>query len=442
MTIRDQCTSPNPVKKSRRTKAPDLHGNRHAANERKAGVGSTGPKPGVSDPRFVIVRLKSRRLKMTEPTSSLDADIARINQAYGGITARIHDAGYTLEHALASLEVLITGDDWKSVGSGFSDINVFIDSIKLEHFGPIVDQRKRIATRIKQLQPNVSNRRIAKVLGVSDTTIGRDLATNVAGKEENVRKIKQTNTNGATSVALNGFDAAKLVHRRDEQRERIAIAADKVRRVSGEGTIECRHGDFSEVLADLRGVDAIITDPPYEKKFLPRLRDLAALANRILKPDGVMAVLMGKMHLPEVYALLDGHRPYRWTACYFAPGASSMNYGVNVQSCWKPVLIYGGRQKRLYDVFKSNLADAQAGQARHKWGQDLEAFKKIIEALSEPGDMIVDPFAGGGTTLLAAKATGRNAIGAEIDATCEVFKLEQLTAHPSEAVHDIARELA
>jgi DNA modification methylase len=31
-------------------------------------------------------------------------------------------------------------------------------------------------------------------------------------------------------------------------------------------------------------------------------------------------------------------------------------------------------------------------------------------------DLIVDPFAGGGTTLLAAKAAGGNAIGCDIDA--------------------------
>ena len=267
------------------------------------------------------------------------------------------------------------------------------------------------------------------MIGVSDMTIGRDLATNVASGAENTSKAKERKTNSATSVALDGWRAAKLVQRRDEHRERIAAHADTVRRVTGEGAIECRLGDFSKVLADLREIDAIITDPPYEKAFLPRLHDLAVLADRILKPDGVMAVLIGKRYLPEVYGLLAGGRPYRWTACYYAPGASNMNYGVNVQSSWKPVLIYGGYQKRFYDIFQSNHADAQAGQAMHKWGQDMEAFKKIIEALTEPGDLIVDPFTGGGTTLLAAKSTGRNAIGAEIDATCEVFRLEQLTTH-------------
>jgi hypothetical protein len=253
---------------------------------------------------------------MTKEKAKLDAHVAGINQAYGEITARVHDAGYTVERALMGLERLITGDDWKSVGDGFDDINKFMDSVKLDGFKLIVDQRKRIAARIKHLQPDVSNKRIAKALGTSDVTIGRDLATNVADGDKSARKTNEEKTNGATSVALDGWRAAKLVQRRDEHRERIATAADKVRRVTGEGTIECRLGDFSEVLADLRGVDAIISDPPYEKKFLPRLRDLAVLADRILKPDGVMALLLCNMFLTEVFEQLAGCRPYRWAACW------------------------------------------------------------------------------------------------------------------------------
>jgi hypothetical protein len=140
-----------------------------------------------------------------------------------------------------------------------------MDSVKLDRFRLITDQRRSIVARIKQLQPDASNRRIAKAIGTSDMTIGRDLlATDVAAGKENPRETKEGKTNGATSVALDGFAAAKLVHRRNEDRERVAAAADRVRRVTGDGTVECRLGDCFEVLADLPGVDAIITDPPYE----------------------------------------------------------------------------------------------------------------------------------------------------------------------------------
>jgi hypothetical protein len=40
--------------------------------------------------------------------------------------------------------------------------------------------------------------------------------------------------------------------------------------------------------------------------------------------------------------------------------------------------------------------------------------RSVIEAFSEPGDWVIDPFAGGGTTLVEAMALGRNALGIDI----------------------------
>jgi len=45
-------------------------------------------------------------------------------------------------------------------------------------------------------------------------------------------------------------------------------------------------------------------------------------------------------------------------------------------------------------------------------------IKNLITLLSEPGDLIVDPFAGYGTILGVAKTLNRSAIGWEIDADC------------------------
>jgi site-specific DNA-methyltransferase (adenine-specific) len=41
--------------------------------------------------------------------------------------------------------------------------------------------------------------------------------------------------------------------------------------------------------------------------------------------------------------------------------------------------------------------------------------RRFIALYSEPGDLVVDPFAGHGTTLRVALAMGRRAIGYEID---------------------------
>lgn len=48
-------------------------------------------------------------------------------------------------------------------------------------------------------------------------------------------------------------------------------------------------------------------------------------------------------------------------------------------------------------------------------GKPLGIMRAIVRDYSRPGDLICDPCAGGGTTLLAALTEGRRAVGAEMD---------------------------
>jgi site-specific DNA-methyltransferase (adenine-specific) len=50
-------------------------------------------------------------------------------------------------------------------------------------------------------------------------------------------------------------------------------------------------------------------------------------------------------------------------------------------------------------------------------------MRAIIRDYSRPGDLIVDPCAGGATTLIAAAIEGRRSIGSEMDET--TFKKAQ-----------------
>ena len=55
------------------------------------------------------------------------------------------------------------------------------------------------------------------------------------------------------------------------------------------------------------------------------------------------------------------------------------------------------------------------GEREHIGGKPLWLMRALVRDYSHPVDLIVDPCAGGGTTLLAAAMEGRRAIGAEID---------------------------
>jgi site-specific DNA-methyltransferase (adenine-specific) len=54
-------------------------------------------------------------------------------------------------------------------------------------------------------------------------------------------------------------------------------------------------------------------------------------------------------------------------------------------------------------------------------------MRQIVADYSAPGDLICDPFAGMATTLLAASAEGRRAVGAEMDPETHRLALARLT---------------
>ena len=53
--------------------------------------------------------------------------------------------------------------------------------------------------------------------------------------------------------------------------------------------------------------------------------------------------------------------------------------------------------------------------AIHKTEKPVELLKPLIEYACPPGGLVIDPFAGSGSTLDAARLSGRRAIGIEVD---------------------------
>lgn len=58
---------------------------------------------------------------------------------------------------------------------------------------------------------------------------------------------------------------------------------------------------------------------------------------------------------------------------------------------------------------------SMAENTDHPTQKPEKLLAKIILASSNPGDMVLDPFAGSGTTMVVAKKLGRNFVGIEID---------------------------
>jgi site-specific DNA-methyltransferase (adenine-specific) len=62
-----------------------------------------------------------------------------------------------------------------------------------------------------------------------------------------------------------------------------------------------------------------------------------------------------------------------------------------------------------------NYIDHVVTNGDHPTGKPLEMLLSFVERFTDPGDLILDPYCGSGTTLVAAKLLGRRAIGVELE---------------------------
>jgi adenine specific DNA methylase Mod len=97
-------------------------------------------------------------------------------------------------------------------------------------------------------------------------------------------------------------------------------------------------------------------------------------------------------------------------------GATQLVYPRNVICTWKPIIVY---RKGEPGKFQNPVVDSIANDYReknfHDWGQGESAVGYLMKNFSDPNELVLEPFAGGGTTLKVAKDLKRKCIGIEID---------------------------
>ncbi len=181
--------------------------------------------------------------------------------------------------------------------------------------------------------------------------------------------------------------------------------------------IDFRLGDFEKVLDDIPdgSIDCIITDPPYPYQFIECWTKLSIFAKRVLKPNGYCIAYSGQMHLPDVINRMGEHLDYYWTFSLYHEGQTQIVNGVNLICRWKPVLIYQNGKKKLPNTFQDYFISEGREKDSHDWQQSKSGVSYLVEMFTEQNDIICDPFAGSGTTILASIKKGRNIIASEID---------------------------
>jgi len=161
-------------------------------------------------------------------------------------------------------------------------------------------------------------------------------------------------------------------------------------------------------------VDLFLTDPPYAEVSLYGC--LAELALAKLKPSGLCLAYTGQFHLPAVMESMGIHLKYWWTFAIRFGGQHCAIHPRHVQNKWKPILAFAKPPVKPAPNWLSDLLEGGGrDKAHHEWGQDESEVEYLIQRLTEPGQLIVDPFCGGGTVPAACKSLGRKWLATERD---------------------------
>lgn len=211
-----------------------------------------------------------------------------------------------------------------------------------------------------------------------------------------------------------------------------------------DGVIQLWHGDCREVLADLpaQPCPLVLTDPPYgvgqgaaflRNNLKVNNFDNAGFNQVVLGwRDRIVPFLAPNCYVVEFLRgsiaalenLLAEHRALGltpWRQFLLVKQAPPPTPRATFVSGWESCLIsYQGKRswygKGTTLDYWYGLTPNRRNEGQHPTEKPIAAIKQLILALTQPGDLVLDPFAGSGTTLRAAKDLGRRAIGVEIDA--------------------------
>jgi hypothetical protein len=141
------------------------------------------------------------------------------DMVYGRLLEGTNISSYAFERACDELEWLLTGDRWRHVGPGFTHINAFLRSVDFSRFN-VQDTRPALVRRIKELQPEASNRAIAQAIGVDERTVRRDMpaAANAADLAPAASVSEEMLKAPAANAAPDAVDA-------DDDEEEVGLPA-------------------------------------------------------------------------------------------------------------------------------------------------------------------------------------------------------------------------
>lgn len=217
-------------------------------------------------------------------------------------------------------------------------------------------------------------------------------------------------------------------------------------------------GECTNVMKQIpnNSVDCIITDPPYNLGLFMHKRNtnLAKMRQnqfafagwdnleynewknsmskflfqciRVLKERGTLIIFMSVIKVSVIIELAEevGFY-YKTTGIWHKTNPMPRNMKiqfVNSTECWLYFIknatsgTFNNKGKVKHDFLESSVCPmSEKKYGKHPTQKPLSIIRELIETVTNPNDMVLDPFMGSGTTCVAAVELGRRYYGIELD---------------------------
>ena len=195
-------------------------------------------------------------------------------------------------------------------------------------------------------------------------------------------------------------------------------------------------GDCLKVMKDMidKSVDLVLTDPPYGTKtnqrgdsfMIGEFSNILPLVlpeiYRVLKPNGAFYCFTSWTQMSEWLLRFQQYFKLQNLLIWDKKRHSGCYSPSSWQFTWEGIF-FGIKGKRKIRKYQKDVLISEEKGKRIAMQKPVDIVEKLIEASSDEGMVILDPFIGSGTTAVACKRLKRNYIGIDISKKyCELAR--------------------